>query len=131
MARKRRHPDAVDIHEQQRSIRENQAPTIGDEFPDVVHIRINLTFEDFDEKCDPKPVELNYSPESRSFFELKCPYWECVMGGFNFSAPVQKAVREQLPNLKGTEKCGGWQDRERINKNPCYLKAHYEVYIQY
>ncbi len=131
MARKRKHPDAVDMHEQQRLVRENQSPTIQDEFPEVTHIRIDLKFEDFDERKGPEPSQLNYSPQSRAFFELRCPYRECVMGGFDFSAPVRQAVRDRLPNRKGTEECQGWQDRERIRKHGCYLKAHYEVHIQY
>ena len=131
MARKRKHPDAVEMHEQQRSVREYQSPMIKDEFSEVAHIRISLTFKDFDERKGPVPRELNYSPESRAFFELKCPYWECVMGGFNFSAPVREAVRARLACPKGTERCPGWQDRERINKHGCYLKAHYEIHIQY
>lgn len=131
MARKRKHPDAVDTHEQQRSVRQNQAPTIQDEFPEVTHIRIDLTFEGFNERTGLQRHQLNYSPQSPAFFELKCPYWECAMGGFNFSTPVRRAVRDRLSELKGTEKCPGWMDRERMHKHGCRLKAHYEVHIQY
>ena len=131
MARKRKRPDAVEMHEHQRLVRQLQSTMIKDEFPEVFHITISLTFGDFDEEVDPDSCMFEYSPESRAFFELKCPFWECIMGGFNFSAPVRKAVTDRLEKLKGTEKCPGWQDRERINKHRCYLTAHYEIHIQY
>ena len=131
MARKRKHSDAVEMHERNRFMRERQSPTVKDEFPEVTQIRISLTFEDFDNRTHPKPQELNYAQANRAFFELKCPLYECVMGGFNFSAPVREAIRNRLTVTKGTEKCPGWQDLERIHKHGCYLKAHYEIHVQY
>lgn len=131
MARKRKHPDAVEMHGQNRLMREGQSRTVKDEFPDVTQIRIGLTFEDIDNRTPPKPQELNYAPASRAFFELKCPFYECVMGGFNFSAPVREAIRNRLALAKGAEKCPGWQDRERIHKHGCCLKAHYEIHVKY
>ncbi len=131
MRRTRKQPDAVEMHERERSARENHSFSIIDMFPGVTSIRIDLTFEDFDEKEGPKPCQLKFSPRSRAFFELRCPYRECVMGGFNFSAAVRQAVDKQSSDVKGTKQCPGWQDRERVHKNGCYLKAHYEVHVEY
>ena len=131
MAPTRKRPDTIAMHEQNRLTREHPSRALKDEFPEVAYIRITLTFEDFDDQNHPGPKELSYGPANRAFFELKCPCYECVLGGFNFAAPVSEAIRNRLTLVKGTEKCPGWQDRERLHKYGCYLKAHYEIHVEY
>lgn len=131
MSARRRRPDAVQMYEERRLTREHESGTVAEEFPDVVSIRIRLTFEDIDKQSHPEARELNYGPSSRAFFELSCPYRECVMGGFAFSAAVRGAIQSRLVHATGTASCPGWQDRERIRKHGCYLKAKYEIHVEY
>ncbi len=131
MTRRRKRPDEVEMHEQGRRVRQSHAPKIEDKFPGVNSIRINLTFEDFDRDCDPKPQELNFFPESTAFFEHKCPFRECVMGGFDFSATMNQCIRARQSEVEGELKCQGWQDRERINHSRCLLKARHGIHFEY
>ncbi len=131
MARREKQHDAVERHEQNREVRWQQSRTVEKTFPNVLSIRLALTFEDIDEKTHPDPKELTYTANSRAFFELKCPYQECVMGGFNFTSAVRNAITERKDYSKGTEKCPGWQDRERIHKHGCHLTAHYVLRVEY
>lgn len=129
MARKSKRPDAVDMYNRERAMRRSQVSSVGLTFSGVASIKIQLSFEDPDGREGPESRELNYSPDSTAFFELDCPYHECIMGGFDFSAPVREAVR-QRETVEGELSCPGWQDRERINKHGCYLKARYRVLVE-
>ncbi len=130
MAKKRRQSPG-EAHEHSRIIREGSAPTIEQEFPIVAEIRLRVTFEDVDEKKGPEPWSLRYAPAQKAFFEHRCPYWECVMGGFSFAPAVYSAVQSRKDSISGTERCQGWQDIERMYKHGCRLKAHYEIEIAY
>ena len=128
MARKRK----GEMHEQMRFEREQESRKVQEEFPEVAHIRISLTFEDNDNQGrHPGPQELNYGPNNRAFFELKCPSYVCVMGGFNFRSTVGEAISARRDVTEGTEKCTGWQDREGIHKHGCDLEALFEIHIEY
>lgn len=130
MARKRRQSPGK-AHETSRMSREATAPTIEQEFPNVAEIRIRVVFEDFDQKKGPEPWSLRYAPKQSAFFEHRCPYWECVLGGFSFGSAVRAAVSSRNTSATGTETCPGWQDPERLYKHGCRLKAHYEIEIDY
>jgi len=129
--RRKRGSDPGEIHEQQRFEREARTGKIAERFPGVKRILIRLRFEDIDRHCNPEPRELEFDPTSTAFFELKCPLYQCVKGGFNFSAPVAEMNRTRQLRSKGHSVCQGWQDRERINKHRCLLTAHYEIQVGY
>ncbi len=130
MARKKR-PDAAEAHELRRYERESYAQTIAAEYPGVRSIRIAVRFKDADGQCDPEPQTRTYSPGMKAFFEIRCPFRECVLGGFDFGGAVAVAVRQRQSKASGEAACSGWQDRERINKHACMLKASYEIDITY
>ncbi len=131
MSRRPKRPDPFESHEQRRLLREQESRLVGEEFSRTHKIQIELVFEDYDNQCHPKPGQMEYSIKSKSFFELKCPFHECVMGGFDLSAAVRQAISARLTHATGSTKCSGWQDRDRIGKHGCSLKANYEIRIQY
>jgi hypothetical protein len=131
MARRKKRLDAIERHKEQRYAREYQAQPIDKVFPGVNGIRIDITFRDYDEKCHPEPKQLTYVPQSKAFFEIECPFYECVLGGFNFSIDVKKCVENKRSMIKGESICQGWQDEERIHRYRCRLKAEYTISVDY
>lgn len=127
----KRKPDAADMHTQRRYERQNSAGKIALQFPNVSHITIKITFSDFDAHTNPEPQMLSFSPHSSAFFEIECPFWECVMGGFDLGVEVNNCVASKSTNYNGEKTCSGWQDRERINKHSCRLKAIFEIEVEY
>ena len=130
MARKQK-PDMIETHELRRYERESSSETIATDFPCVRSITITVRFKDADGQCDPETQTRTYSPGMKAFFEIRCPFQECVLGGFNFGGSVAGAVRDRKRQVAGETKCAGWQDRERINKHRCMLKAFCEINIAY
>lgn len=130
MARKKR-PDIVETHELRRFERHNHAETIATTYPDVRSITITVRFKDANGLCDPEAQTWTYSPAMKGFFEIRCPFWECALGGFNFGGAVAGTVKDRQRKASGEAKCSGWQDRERVNKHACMLKAFYEIDIAY
>jgi len=106
-------------------------PAIRDAFPGVETVRISLTFEDPDKRGDPQAKQLKFGPGQKAFFHIPCPFRECVRGGFDLDAAVRDTVRAQATSARGEQDCQGWQDPERIGKRRCWLKARYEIQIEY
>lgn len=131
MAKRRKRSDILEQHSQSRYFRESKTHLIREVYPNVERIVINLSFQDFDEKCNPSPKQLVFTPESKAFFEIECPFWECVLGGFAFSLHVRQCIESKTNSISGESKCSGWQDQERINKNRCLLKANFTISVSY
>ena len=127
----RRKPD---IYEQQRQRYwegYNRSPLLKEKYPEVTDLMVEMSFKDPDGECNPEPRQVKFSQESKAFFKIECPYRECVSGGFDFSSDIDKLVTSRLDKLDGTITCPGWQDKERINKNHCFLKLDYIISAKY
>jgi hypothetical protein len=123
-----------DIYEQQKQRRweaYSQAPLIKDRFPILASLSMHMTFEEPDWGGNPSPKQETFGPKSKAFFEIECPYYECISGGFNLSSAVIKLVNTRGTESSGTIICQGWQDRERINKHRCLLKMKYKITATY
>jgi len=131
MARRKKRLGVTERHKELRYAREHQAQPIEKVFPEVDHIRIDITFQDYDEDCHPSPQQISFIPQSKAFFEIDCPFYECVMGGFDFSNNVNRCVEKKRTTIEGESTCQGWQDLERLNKNGCFLKAKYTISVDY
>jgi hypothetical protein len=135
MARRRKRPkrpDRQQAHELHRQRLEDLSPTIRERFPAVKAIRIDVTFEDPDhfEAVPARPWALRFTPDHKAFFDEKCPFRECVEGGFDFSSAIREAIDTAQATATGILRCQGWQDRERIGAHRCLLAAHYTIQIE-
>ena len=124
-----------DIYERQKSRRldaRSRAETLKKRFPQLSRLKIDMSFEDYEEEKDsPSPKQEEYGPDSKAFFELKCPYTECIDGGFKLSAAVSEMVTKNETEASGTIVCHGWQDRERFRQYQCQLKMNYKITATY
>ncbi len=128
---RRKNPDMFEKHEQDRSYRELNAPKMSNDFPNVDKLLVNLSFHHHDGKPCCEPKQLFFFPEHKAFFELKCPLWECVKGGFNFSKVVRDTINNRQLSGKTSIQCPGWQDRDRFHKHKCLLQADVEIEVTY
>jgi hypothetical protein len=131
MKKHKKHPDRIDSYKQGRLFRQAQADRLANRLPGVQSIQIKFRFTDFDGGEDPAPKSITFCRHSKAFFEVECPFWECVMGGFDLTGSVFECIRRRQTHLTGESTCGGWQDRERINNHRCLLKAHYDITVEY
>ena len=131
MAAKKKRPDAIDERVLQRDQQRLRAPKIAEKYPQIAAIGLDITYEDYDGDRSRAAQQMNFSLQAPAFFEFNCPLRECVLGGFNFGSIVGGAIEEKAPGKSGTVSCPGWQDRERLHKHRCYLKAYYVLRLQY
>jgi len=99
------------------------AKKIKDVYPKIKQIKFK--FE------EDKPLDEVKNPDSLAFFMFKCPYYECIDGGYDLSSIIQDMVRKSDKSRNGMEICGGWQDEERINKYHCLRNMKYHIDIKY
>lgn len=108
------------------------AKPLKERYPQVSSIKIDVHFKDADVwPGDPDPKVLNFAPEQKAFFLMRCPYRECVRGGFDFSSGVQEAINSPSFSSEGRVTCDGWQDEQRINRHRCSLAASYKVSVEH
>lgn len=131
MRKQRKRLDAVAQQRQAYFFRESRAHTVSEEFPNVKQVHIHVKFQAPSWGSSPEPAEWSYSPSSKAFFEMECPHRECVIGGFDFSSTIRTSVKSKLSSATGEILCQGWQDRERIYKHKCLLKAQYIICVDY
>lgn len=105
---------------------------IKDRFPKVASIKIERNFVDFDtDEHFSKDPEWNVPLTAYALFEIECPMYECVDGGFNLTDIITKMIKNKLTHKKGSFTCQGWQDQERVGKHKCMTKLLYEINIEY
>lgn len=131
MTRRRSNRAEIEEHKRLRHLFLLQARRPSETFPGVKSAKIRITFEDPDDRSTLGPSILDFSPFNRAYFEIDCPYRECVMGGFDLSPAVNQLIAMRQVHGKGQSTCQGWQDTERIHRHRCLLKADYEIQIEY
>jgi hypothetical protein len=106
---------------------------IKDRFPEVVSIKIKKDFIDYDtnEHLNENSQEWDIPLTTYALFEIKCPMYECVDGGFDLTDIITKTIKNKLTHKKGSLTCQGWQDQERVGKHQCLTKLLYEIRIEY
>jgi hypothetical protein len=90
-----------------------------------------MEFTDTDWENDPSPQQHDFTPAQRAYFDFECPSKECVRGGFDLTSVISTLVSQRGTEAPGSAQCQGWQDRERINKNHCWLKVRYRIIARY
>lgn len=108
-----------------------KASAIIDIFPNISKIEIDLKFKNPDWGGDPSPKNIIYGPNSKAYFKIQCPHWECVNGGYDLGSEIRSLWKEKGISKIGTLTCQGWQDKERINKHHCFLVMEYSITISY
>jgi hypothetical protein len=131
---KRKRPKKIDIYEEQRRaylMAYDHALIMQESFPSIAALSINMDFENPDWGGNPSPRQQHYNPKDKAFFEIQCPFRECVKGGFDLTGVVAKLVIDRLEETSGTFTCQGWQDRERIGRHQCLLRIKYKITAVY
>jgi hypothetical protein len=123
-------PDLNEQHKQQRSACRDRASLFREEFPHLASLVIEMSFRP-DWGSPPTPTQRCYGPTSKAFFEIECPDYECVAGGFDLSWPVSEIVNSGDLSSSGSLICQGWQGRERIGKHRCLLTMEYKIGVTY
>ena len=105
------------------------AGTLGNEFPYVEQIRVDLRFA---ASASSVPAAQRHAlyPPAPAYFEFACPFGDCD-GSFNLNDIASPLLKKAVPQADGTIQCSGSRTRAGQPRQPCNLRADYLITAQY
>lgn len=103
---------------------------VMDRFKTVKSLRFKIQFENATEMSEPYTTEFTRGPEDSALFFFKCPFEDCIDGGYNLSNLLMNMLKEERYILRGENACQGYKYSNR-KKEPCGGKITYEVKAEY
>ena len=107
----------------------NAAPLIGSH-AGVEEVGVVLEFADPEGKQKPSPRASTYTGDMHAYFYFTCPMRDCVNGGFDAVADLQKALKRGAHGYTGTLSCHGVRPRSGIKNAPCNIELRYTLEIR-
>ena len=105
------------------------AGTLGNAFPDVEQIRVDLHFA---ASASAVPAAQRHAlyPPAPAYFEFACPFGDCD-GSFDLNGVASPLLKKAHPQVNGTIQCSGSRTRSGMPRQPCSLRADYRITAQY
>jgi hypothetical protein len=105
------------------------AGTLGNAFPDVEQIRVDLHFA---ASASAVPAAQRHAlyPPAPAYFEFACPFGDCD-GSFDLNGIASPLLKEAHPQADGSILCSGSRTRSGMPRQPCSLRADYRITAQY
>ena len=104
---------------------------LSDQHPSIKTVHCHFRFVDPDAMADTIERNGTWGPTQESPWIMKCPYRECINGGFDLGPVLSDAASKNETEVNGMVACQGWQDRERIGKHQCLCELIYNLQIEY
>lgn len=123
---------AVSLVEQRREQlrrRRAAAGTLGESFPRVRQLRIELTFVD---PAGPTPTRQLHEvyPPAPALFEVPCPHGGCD-GRFDLTDAALKSMAESSAFAAGSRQCSGTRASRGLTRQPCSLRLSYRIVVHF
>ncbi len=105
------------------------AGTLGNAFPAVEQIRVELRFA---ASASSVPAAQRHAlyPPAPAYFEFACPFGDCD-GSFDLNGVASPLLKNADPQADGTIQCSGSRTRSGMPRQPCSLRADYRITAQY
>ncbi|MDH4259032.1 MAG: hypothetical protein OEW16_01890 [Gammaproteobacteria bacterium] len=105
------------------------AGTLGEAFPYVEQIRVELCFT-ASESTAPAAQRHALYPPAPAYFEFACPFGDCD-GSFDLNGVASPLLKKAKSHVDGTIQCSGSRTRSGMPRQPCSLRADYMITAQY
>ena len=105
------------------------AGTLGDAFPRLEQVRLELRFLPTEGLAPVRQLHAMYPP-APAYFEFACPYGDCD-GSFDLTAIAAETLGKSAPNATGTVECPGSRAGPGLTRQPCGLRLRYRIVAQY
>lgn len=106
------------------------APELGEKFPSIKEVTIDLRFRDPDGKANPSPYKRIFDADMQAFFEFSCPMRDCVGGGYSLSGVIMEALSRRRSDISGSLPCEGKRPREKGADPCCDIELRYQVKVR-
>lgn len=107
------------------------AGTVGDAFPEVRHLAVNLSIRAPDHEIEPSLNNRSFGPQSRAYFHFRCKNVDCVDGGFDLEDEITSAVAGQRSDASGRRVCQGWRNADMVGHQKCYFELNFKIHLSY
>jgi len=105
------------------------AGTLGDVFPEVEQIRVELRFG-VSANLAPAAQRHALYPSAPAYFEFACPIGDCD-GSFDLNGVAAPLLKNSNSQADGTIQCSGSRTCSGETRQPCSLRAEYWITAQY
>lgn len=105
------------------------AGTLGNVYPDVEQIRVELRFT---ASATAVPAAQRHAlfPSAPAYFEFACPFGDCD-GSFDLNGVASPLLKKSDLQADGSLQCTGSRARSGMERQPCSLRADYWITAQY
>jgi hypothetical protein len=118
------------LETRQREQRQRQylaAPALGEKFPSIEEVVVELRFTDPEGKVHPSPHKRIFVSDMQAFFEFPCPLRDCTGGGYSLSETLIDSLSRRRLEASGKLSCDGKRAREKGANPCCGLELHYHA----
>lgn len=105
------------------------AGTLANAFPQLSHLRIQLSFRDSSDRPPTRQVHELFPP-APAFFEFPCPHGDCD-GAFDLSVSVSSLLAGDASRTEGAIECPGFRTAPAASRRPCDLEVRFVVTATY
>jgi hypothetical protein len=105
------------------------APLLGNLFPAVGQVSVQLRFLDWVGRSPCSQLHMVYPP-APAYFEFACPYGDCD-GAFDLNEIARELMRDSMQSTDGTIVCPGTRTGAALTRQPCGLRAAYRITAHY
>ncbi len=110
---------------------EARGERIGDKFPEVSKLSVNLSVKAPFEKIEPTIRGFSLSPDAMANFVFRCKNTECIDGGFDLTEEIERMIASYETNSHGRRVCQGWDGRQNVGHQRCYYELNFVINISY
>jgi hypothetical protein len=105
------------------------AGTLGNAYPDVEQVRVELRFAT---SASAVPASQRHAlyPSAPAYFEFPCPFGDCD-GSFDLNGVASPLLKNSDSQADGTIGCSGSRICSGMTRQPCSLRADYWITAQY
>ena len=125
-------PSTRSLLEQRRELSRRKriaAGTLANAFPQLSHLRIQLSFRDSSDRPPTRQVHELFPP-APAFFEFPCPHGDCD-GAFDLGVAVSSLLAADAPRVEGAIECPGFRTAPAAGRRPCDLEVRFLVTALY
>jgi hypothetical protein len=106
-------------------------PRVGERFPTVRHLAVNLVISPPDRETEPTMNGRSFGPAAIAYFEFRCKNVECAGGGFDITDSIERAIADGETVVSGRRVCRGWHGKKHVNQLRCSYELNFRVNIAY
>lgn len=122
-----RRPNAAALRAAERREREDRAPRLNAEAPDLKGLKLEIEeSSNGSPVAEPKHTKRVVVDHAPALFLLPCGDSRCQDGGHDVTYSIMRSLREKQTKFSGEDSCNG-----SVGSAPCGRTLHYEATAEY